>query len=107
MPPRWSALTVEAQTTQRDSTLALYKRALALRRAHDALRTGSFAWRASEPGTLVFERTANTETIVCAVNISADTVELADAELLLASKPSLTSALPPDTAAWWREERRR
>jgi alpha-glucosidase len=104
MPSRWSALTAEAQATQPDSTLALYKRALALRREHGALRTGSFAWRDSEPGMLVFERRATDETIVCAVNLSADTVELADAELLLASEPSLTSALPPETAAWWREE---
>jgi alpha-glucosidase len=106
LPPEWSSRTVEAEQRDPASSLALYGAALAARREHDPLRTGVFAWRKSAPGTLVFAREGDDETIVCAVNVSADAVELPGAELLLASAPDVRDALPPNTAAWLREERR-
>jgi alpha-glucosidase len=107
IPERWSALTVDAQARAGGSVLALYTRALQLRHTNEALRTGGFEWRESEPGSLVFERTADGETIVCAVNVNADVVELPPGELLLASEPGIDGTLPTNTAAWLREERTR
>jgi alpha-glucosidase len=106
MPEHWSASTVDAQGREQGSSLALYSRGLELRRRH-ALAAGTFEWRESEPGALVFEREADGETIVCAVNVSADSVELPQGELLLASEPGFDRALPTNTAAWLREERGR
>jgi alpha-glucosidase len=87
-------------------TMTLYKTALAARRELQSLRTGSFAWRESRLGTLVFAREGGDETIVCAVNVSADEVELPAGELVLASAPDVRGALMPNTAVWLREERR-
>lgn len=43
-PPEWAAYTVEAQERDPDSMLALYRRALDLRRTHPALGDGSLRW---------------------------------------------------------------
>jgi alpha-glucosidase len=102
MPPSWERRTVAAQERDPSSTLSLYRSALGLRRAHDALRAGSFAWRESASGALAFARTAGTETIVCAVNTGRDPVELPVGELLLASSNDVDDVLPPDTAVWLR-----
>ena len=67
MPDEWRELTVEAQAERDDSTLSLYRRALAAR------PTGAFAWRESPPGTLVFERGSG---FVCAVNVDGAPLEL-------------------------------
>ena len=52
----------------------------------------------------MFARTRDGETIVCAVNTGDEAVGAPDGELLLASDASVGGALPPDTAAWLREE---
>jgi alpha-glucosidase len=92
-PPGWSGLTVETQAGDPASTLALYRAALAARP-----RGGGLAWRDSPPGTLVFER----DGLLCLVNVSAPSLDLPEGELVLASEPGITAALPPDTAAWLR-----
>jgi alpha-glucosidase len=107
LPEAWSALTVEAQQADPASTLSFYKAALALRRAEQPLRTGSFSWRESAPGTLALAREHAGVTIVCALNTGHDAAELPPGELLLASDPSVRDTLPPNTAAWLREERGR
>jgi alpha-glucosidase len=89
-PESWSAKSVEAQSADAGSFLALYRRALALR------PRGGFAWRGSPPGSLVFER----DETVCAVNVSAEPFAL-EGDVLLASEP-LGDALPPGAAAWLR-----
>ena len=91
IPDEWSELTVEAQAERDDSTLSLYRRALAAR------PTGAFAWRESPPGTLVFERGSG---LVCAVNVDGAPLELPAGELALASRPLRDRALPVDAAAW-------
>jgi alpha-glucosidase len=102
IPATWRDISVAAQAQDETSTLALYCAALAARRSSAALRDGSFAWSESPPGSLVFAREAEDDVVACAVNVDAEAVELPDGELLLASDPSVTGSLPPDTAAWVR-----
>jgi len=102
IPADWTALSAEAQEGSPQSSLALHRAALELRRRIDALRTGSFAWRESPSGTLLFERASGNETIVCVVNLNAEHLQLPDGELLLASEPAPGNLLPPSSAAWTR-----
>ena len=102
IPDAWRDRTVEAQLGTPGSTLDLYRRALALRRGSEALRDGPLQWLDSPPGTLVFERTAGGETIVCAVNVGGEPLALPDGDLLLASEPGIERVLPAGAAAWLR-----
>ena len=102
MPDAWRDETVEAQRGDAGSSLELYRRALALRRGSEALRDGSFEWRESPAGTLVFARTAGGETVVCAVNVDGEPLPLPEGELVLASEQQSGDALPPGAAAWLR-----
>ena len=104
MPESWTDVTAETQARATGSTLALYKEALALRRALAPLRTGAFEWRECTHGSLVFAREANGDTVVCAVNTGDEPIALPAGELLLASG-EIGDDLPPDPAAWLREER--
>jgi alpha-glucosidase len=102
MPDEWREQTVEAQSGDAGSSLELYRLALALRRGSEALRNGSFVWRESPPGTLVFERTAGDETVVCAVNVDGELLPLPDGELILSSEAPVDRLLPAGSAAWVR-----
>jgi alpha-glucosidase len=80
--------------------LALYRRALAIRRADTGLAGEAFAWLPSEPAVLAFKRG---DRFVSITNFGADTAPAPeDAELLLASQDLIDGRLPPDTTAWWR-----
>jgi alpha-glucosidase len=100
MPEEWAGLSIEQQQGDADATLELTRRALALRREHLVPGPGSFAWRESPPGTLVFERTAHEGTLVCVVNVSGEPYPLEGAELLLTSTPSADLLLQADASAW-------
>jgi alpha-glucosidase len=92
VPEAWQAKTVQRQRTDADSTLSLYRAALAL---HERL-TGDLTWHESLPGTLVFDRGE----IVCAVNVDGEPLRL-EREVLLASEP-VRDVLPQGAAAWLR-----
>lgn len=98
-PPEWAALSAQAQDGDSDSTLSLYRRALAIRSTHPALGDGTLAWSDDYPGkVLCFTREPG---FACLVNLSPEPVGLpAGAELLLASAPLEGGRLPTDTAAW-------
>jgi alpha-glucosidase len=98
MPDSWSAKSVAAQRGDTGSILAFYRAALGLRRESEALRTGSFVWLESPPGSLLFAR----DTVVCAVNVDADAFEPPEGEVLLASGPLADGRLPRDASAWIR-----
>jgi alpha-glucosidase len=93
LPDAWAGRTVAAQTGARESTLELYRAALAARPRGDA-----FAWRDSPRGTLLFER----GDVVCAVNVDAPELELPPGEVVVASEEPVGRTLPPGTAAWVR-----
>jgi alpha-glucosidase len=97
-PDAWRALTVELQATTPGSMLELYRRALAIRRAHDALGDGSLEWVDAPAGVLSFARDPG---FLCAVNLAAAPVALPEGTVLLASGPLWDHGrLPPDTAVW-------
>jgi alpha-glucosidase len=96
--PAWFAdRAVSVQEGQPDSSLELYRRAIALRRQLDS--GASFTWvETRDPRVLRFTRGGGWE---CVVNFSAQPLPLSG-EVLLTSDPHAGSALAPDTAAWVR-----
>jgi alpha-glucosidase len=97
-PGSWSALTVESQANEPGSVLDLYRRALAIRRAHEALGDGSLKWVDGPAGVLSFARDPG---FLCVVNLAAEPVDVPEGTILLASGPlGDDGRLPPDTAAW-------
>ncbi|MFI6507442.1 glycoside hydrolase family 13 protein [Streptosporangium sp. NPDC050855] len=99
-PAGWAAHTVEAQTGDPDSTLALYRAALRARRAV----TGDLTWLDTgdvgevAPDVLAFSRDAG---FTCMINLSGDAVPLPPyGSVVLASGPLEGGRLPPDTGVW-------
>ncbi len=89
-----------AQDGDPRSTLELYRATLRLRHELPALASGRLAWRDSPPGSLVFERSADSSTVVCVVNVEAPSVTLPEGGLVLASDELEGAFLHPGTAAW-------
>ena len=98
-PKGWADRTVEAQTGQADSTLELYRSALALRRSMSALATEPLTWMSDDNDQVLdFQRGSSLRVMV---NISADPIALPDGEVLLASGPLPgDGTIPADTTVW-------
>ncbi|MFI8996847.1 glycoside hydrolase family 13 protein [Streptomyces sp. NPDC053542] len=97
-PPEWRELSVAAQEGDEDSMLALYRRALRLRRDHPALGDGTLTWLDAPEGVLALRREPG---FLCVVNLSAEPYALpAHKDVLLASGPLADGRLAPDQAAW-------
>ncbi|GAA3819238.1 glycoside hydrolase family 13 protein [Sphaerisporangium flaviroseum] len=97
-PPQWRDLSAEVQAADPGSTLALYRKALRLRRARLGGEGGPLRWMEAPEHVLAFERGA---ALRCLVNLSPRPVPLpARDERLLTSGPTAGGLLPPDTAAW-------
>ena len=96
-PADWAGLSVAAQATDDDSTLAFYRRALAVRR--------EFAWTAGEQvemldlgaDVLAFRRGP----LAVLLNCGTQPAKLPAGEVLIASGP-VNGSLPADTAVWLR-----
>jgi len=98
-PKEWRDLTVDAQTGDAGSMLELYRSALRIRRAEQALGDGPMSWLDAPDGVLAFGR----GDVQCVVNLSSRPTRLpARAELLLASSSLADGLLPPDCAVWLR-----
>jgi alpha-glucosidase len=100
-PPDWARLTAEAQATDPDSHLSLYKAALRIRREHPALGEGRLTWDEDAPaGVLSFTRDPGFR---CIVNITGQPIDLPrHPEVLLSSQPLENGKLPTDTTVWFR-----
>lgn len=107
MPAAWRDLTVAAQHADPGSTLALYREALRVRRAHPALGDGALRWLDGPPGTLSFVReSAGGGRLVCAVNLGGQAARVpVPGTPLLAGGPYRADGdaaeLPPATAVRW------
>ena len=96
--PDWFAgYAVSVQEADPDSTLNLYRRALALR-GHLFAGT-DLSWIESEPQVLHFERGGG---IRCVTNFGAEPVALPAGEVLLSSAQLDEGRLPGDTTVWLR-----
>ncbi|MFE7352025.1 DUF3459 domain-containing protein [Streptomyces sp. NPDC057543] len=106
-PEGRGALSVEARTGDPDSTLELYRGALAVRRAHPGLGAGeAVEWTDAPAGVLVFRRLG----FVCTLNTTDGAVRIpAPGRLLLAGSPvgrtngSHSASFGPaaNTTGWW------
>ncbi len=104
MPAAWRDLTVEAQEADPGSMLALYRRALALRRAEPSLRGGTVTWPdegAVDPSTLRLGRQApGGRRLVVVTNVGDVPTPLPPGEVLLTSVDGpLDGMLPGDATA--------
>ncbi|MFF3500894.1 glycoside hydrolase family 13 protein [Streptomyces sp. NPDC003247] len=113
-PASWADLSVEAQSGDPDSTLELYRSALALRRDHAALGAGDrVEWLDAPEGVLAFRRVSGRpgsepyrSDLVCTVNTTDAPVRLpSPGRILLSSDACVDAAdeveLPADCTVWW------
>ena len=100
IPAEWEAISVAAQRADARSSLSLYRQAIALRHELHGLQSGTFRWRESPQGVLVFERTSSTSSVVCVVNVDGPPLDLAGTRVLLSSDPAFDGHLSAGRAAW-------
>lgn len=72
----WPLRNVAEMTGERASILALYRRLLAVRRAHTALAIGDFALLDSAGDVLAYERRHGTQRLIVALNFGTDAQRL-------------------------------
>jgi alpha-glucosidase len=97
--PGWfSEYAVSVQETDPESTLNLYRRALALR--GQLFAGNDLSWVDSEPSVLHFERAA--AGVRCMTNFGAKPVSLPAGEVLLSSAQLEGGRLPAEAAVWLR-----
>jgi alpha-glucosidase len=96
--PDWfGSYAVSVQEHSPDSTLNLYRRALALR---GALFVGTeVTWVNSQPSVLHFERPGG---VRCMTNFGAEPITLPNCDVLLSSVEGADGELPGDATAWLR-----
>lgn len=95
----WGKFSVQVQESDPDSTLTLYRRALAIRHKESGLGDGSMSWLDEDQHVLAFSRPGN---FLFMLNFG-DPIELpTNSEVLLSSSPLQGKKLPTDTAVWLR-----
>ncbi len=95
-PAAFADLSASSQSVEEESTLSLYRRAIAIRQdwliADEEIELIDLG-----PDTLAYRRGTG---IACVVNMGSDIQPLPDGEILLTSAPLNGGELPPDTAVW-------
>jgi alpha-glucosidase len=100
-PENWGRLTVEAESRDPGSMLALYRAGLQLRRSAPWQDVEAISWLPTEDSVLAFARG---ERFACLVNFGPEPVELpVGAEILIASNELEGGAVPQDTTVWLRQ----
>jgi alpha-glucosidase len=97
IPPEWSALTVQKQLSDADSTLSFFRQAIELRRSRAEFGGPAVEWLDSPADTLVFRLSTG---LVCALNAGPRAMTPPAGEVLLASSALVDGKLPPDAAVW-------
>jgi alpha-glucosidase len=96
-PAGWGTLTVEAQAGDPDSTLELYRRALAARRRYAGANGGeTVALLDLGEDVLAFAR----DGLTVVLNCGGSPIELPSGDVVLASEPLAGRDLPPNASAW-------
>jgi alpha-glucosidase len=98
-PGDWAPLTVEAESSDPSSMLALYRDGLRLRRESPWGDATAIAWLDGPETSFAFARG---ERFACLVNFGPDPVPLPrGAEVLIASSKLEGGAVPGDTTVWF------
>jgi alpha-glucosidase len=102
-PDGWGAWSVQRQTADPASTLALYRAAIRLRRQRCSGAADELTWWDTGPDVVAFRRG---DAFGCAVNVGDRSAPLTGiGRILLASGPvppaDRTVLLPPDAAVWF------
>ncbi len=98
-PADWAGLTVESERADTGSMLALYRRAIEVRRTEPGLGDGPLTWVDAGEGVLAFTR----GDVLCLVNLGVEPIDLPPHDdVLLLSGPLEAGRLPRDTAGWLR-----
>ncbi|GAA2777973.1 glycoside hydrolase family 13 protein [Mycolicibacterium pallens] len=96
MPPEWSALTVERQLADPDSTLTFFRTILQLRHSTFHFAEFDVEWLHLRDDALAFSSGG----VLCVLNAGRTALALPAGDVLAASAPLLGGKLPPDSAAW-------
>jgi alpha-glucosidase len=98
MPPNWRDFTVEAESADPDSTLSLYRRALALRREHAEIYGEQFEWLDAPEDCLSYARGTH---LVVFLNAGDTPVPRPAGTVLLCSSPvAAESQVQANSAVW-------
>jgi alpha-glucosidase len=94
----WGDFSVEAQDTDPNSSLNLYRKALEIRKSLSGLGDGPMSWVDAPESVVAFSRPGN---FYCYLNLGADVKLPAGAKVLVSSEPINDLVLPTDTAVWF------
>ncbi|MEI6700649.1 MAG: alpha-amylase family glycosyl hydrolase [Actinomycetota bacterium] len=84
-PPNASEKSVEAERSDPQSMLSMYRAALELRKGSEALKSGGFRWLDCDERVLAYERVSERQVLRILINFSHDHIEVSDAGDLLFS----------------------
>jgi alpha-glucosidase len=98
MPAEWADLTVAAQVHDVDSTLAFFRRAIALRHERGPIG-GKVEFLDAPSGVMILQ---SADGVKCVLNTGSSTAALPFGDVLIASAKLVGGELPPDAAAWVR-----
>jgi alpha-glucosidase len=97
MPLDWAEFTVEAESKDPDSTLALYRRATGLRRDLAEIHGTSFEWVDAPADCLAYRRG---EQLLVFLNAGDVGVAVPAGTVILASAPIVGGVVPANSAVW-------
>jgi alpha-glucosidase len=95
----WGQFSAESQENDSNSTLNIYRKALAIRKQEPGLGDGAMQWISSRKDVVAFSRPGN---FACYINFGADFNLPENYEILISSGPMKAHVLPTDTAVWVR-----
>jgi alpha-glucosidase len=95
----WGQYSAESQEDDANSTLNIYRKALAVRKKESGLGDGPMEWILTRKDVVAFSRPGN---FACYINFGADFELPVDCEVLVSSGPMNGKNLPTDTAVWIR-----
>ena len=97
-PEWWGKFSAKNQDGETNSTLNLYRKALAIRKSEIGLGDGEMEWLELSNQVLAFKRPGN---FACIVNFG-ESFKLPEGEVLVSSVPIERGTLPEDGAVWMR-----
>jgi len=100
-PNMWTNLAVELQSSQRDSTLSLYQRALELRRNLSHSDDGQLHWETVTEAQLFFQRSTQ---FACLTTFGVPAQLPEGWKVLLSSAPLENAHVPADCTVWIQKE---